>query len=73
LERALYETGEGHAPRRNAMVQQFTVRLSAAKAERLRAMLDEIGEFVAENEDPAASEMVSLTMVLGRIRRPSGG
>ena len=69
LERALQDEAKGRGPRRNTMVKQFPVRLSPSNAERLRTMLDEVGQFVAENEDPTAPEAVSLTMVLSRVRR----
>ena len=66
LENALEREREGHGPRKNTMLQRFTVGLSGADLRRLRAMLDEVGSFTAEHENPAASGMVALTIVLSK-------
>jgi len=66
LEHALESEREGHGPRVNTMLQRFNVRMSGADLRRLRAMLDEIGSFTAEHENPAASGTVALTIVLSK-------
>ena len=66
LENALERERKGKGPRLNTMLQRFTVRLSSGDFCRLRAMLDEIGSFTAEHEDPAASGTVALTIVLSK-------
>ena len=67
LESALESERKGKGPRLNTMLQRFTVRLSVADLRQLRAMLAEIGNFIAEHENPAASKEVAVTMVFSKL------
>jgi len=69
LENALAAERKGKGPRRNAMLRQFNVRLSAADLKRLESMLDQISDFLAEHEHSATCDQVSLTVVLSKKAR----
>lgn len=67
LERALVAERRETGPRRNTGLIQQTVRMSRTKQEVLRAKLQDIRHFVAENEDPKASEAFSLTISWAKL------
>jgi hypothetical protein len=69
LQRALFHEREGEGPRQNTLLHQVTVRLDPAKAQQLRAMINEVVQFLAENEDREGTESVSLTTIVSRFPR----
>ncbi len=66
LERVLGKEASGSGPRQKTMVEQTTVRLGSAKADRIRKLLEELHAFALESEDAEGDETVFLTTAFAR-------
>ncbi len=66
LERVLRQEAEGSGPRHKTMLEQTTVRLDGANADRVRRLLEEVHAVALASEDPEGDETVFLTTALAR-------